>query len=119
MLVKWETSKYLPGVITEVKAVQESAKSVWVEKPEHILGPNGWQSKIVVKKRPRLGEYEQYHDSWEVAKAFLVKASDEAVETLREDYEFAVDLNRKIHALQPPSALQSMQEPEDGVVPFD
>ena len=69
MIVKWRTRSYPPTEIKRVECTRETEKCVYVAS---LSGREHRSMKI--------SDYEQYHDTWSDAKAYLLSKARREVE---------------------------------------
>ncbi len=57
--------------ITAVEIIRETSKSVVYLEKQFVIG--GGEDKFVERKSRKSGEYENWHDTWDAAKEFLIE----------------------------------------------
>ena len=64
-MIMFRTSLWNKAEILEAEVIRKTKSSVWIAWEPDMPGKS--------KRRSRDGDYEQWHDTWEEAKAFLLQ----------------------------------------------
>lgn len=98
MLIKWKTLKWNENKIERVECVRETDKQVVIL--EYPWGNNKKQPQ----ERRHLKEsgYEQFHDSWEEAHAYLMKQAEEKLLSARRSLQRAQDELGNVKGMRKP-----------------
>ena len=94
-ITKYKTEKCYPTKITPVECERETDKCVFV------IGIYGRKE---ASKASKAGEYDQYHDSWEVAHAHLLGKAKSCLASHKKRVDTARSELETVKALKAPKA---------------
>ena len=95
----WMTSLIHKALIQAVRCVKSTEKTVWVEEVKFkILG----KDEMAVVSHSRKGQYEQYHDTWDLAHSYLVSVAVDKLDLMRFRYDAALAYSEEVNNLRKP-----------------
>jgi hypothetical protein len=95
-LVKFKTG-YSADNIKQIEVVRETAQCVWV-----YAGYKNRDGSLVARRAAKCDNYDQYHDTWEVAHAFLLEKVTANITACRRALERANGRLGNIKGMKPP-----------------
>jgi hypothetical protein len=91
-IIKFKTGGWGKSPIEAVECVRETAQSVW------IAGTHGGGES----RQAKVSGYICFHDTWELAHAYLLEKAERAVRHARENLEVANGKLGNIKGIKPP-----------------
>ena len=104
MLVKWKTSRIGGAQIDRVECTRETAKAVWVLEYPWTLDSKPGSIPPVEKRQAKIGEWARYHDTWELAHAYLLALATQNLEAARLNLARAQGHYGNLKGMKPPAA---------------
>ena len=98
----WETSPIHRTSIEAVCCVKSTEKTVWIEKVRFRIF--GEETKDVIRQS-RIGQYYQYHETWDLAHAHLLRVADSELDEMKAQYDAALAYVEKVKSLSKPDGV--------------
>lgn len=89
--------------IFPVNVAKCTAKSVWVLRKKLSIGASVDDSEVAATKCARVSPHSGFHDTWEEAKAQLLKEAEERVLCARRELQQAQAFHGNVKGLKPPA----------------
>ena len=103
MLVKWKTSGFDRTEIVPVECARETEKAVWVLEYPWTLGGGRSTKPPIERRRMKNSEYDNYHDTWEAAHAFLLACAERELDNARARLAQAQGTHGNVKGLRKPA----------------
>ena len=96
MITKWKTGKWKTG-IEVLECTRETALTVWYLQKSHFQGGASKERKL-----SKTGDYEQVHDTWEAARAYLLEKANSRLTAARLELMKAQGELGNVMGMKPP-----------------
>lgn len=106
MLTKWKTSTSYPDKITQVSCSRETEKAVWTLERAWTIDGYDDSKPPIERRRMKRSDYENFHDTWEEAHAFLLARADRELESARRRLAAAQGTHGNVKGMRKPAETE-------------